>query len=51
MKENSNISLFKSTSRMLALRGIQSPLDTILLQLNKNDKREQKFLLSGDIPL
>jgi len=30
------------------LLGIQSPLDTILLQLNKNDKREQKFLLSGN---
>ena len=30
------------------LLDIQSPLDTILLQLNKNDKREQKFLLSGN---
>ena len=30
---------------------IQSPLDTILLNLNKNDKREQKFLLSRDILL
>jgi len=29
------------------LLDIQSPLDTILLDLNKNDKREQKFLLSG----
>ena len=27
------------------LLDIQSPLDTILLDLNKNDKREQKFLL------
>jgi len=26
---------------------IQSPLDAILLSLNKNSKREQKFLLSG----
>jgi integrase/recombinase XerD len=30
------------------LLDIQSPLDTILLNLNKNDKREQKFLLSGN---
>jgi len=30
------------------LLDIQSPLDAILLQLNKNDKREQKFLLSGN---
>ena len=30
------------------LMEIQSPLDAILLQLNKNDKREQKFLLSGN---
>ena len=29
------------------LLDIQSPLDTILLNLDKNDKREQKFLLSG----
>ena len=27
---------------------IQSPLDVILLSLNKNAKREQKFLLSGE---
>ena len=33
------------------LLDIQSPLDTILLDLNKNDKREQKFLLSGNIDL
>jgi len=26
----------------------QSPLDAILLSLNKNSKREQKFLLSGN---
>jgi hypothetical protein len=26
---------------------IQSPLDLILLSLNKNANREQKFLLSG----
>lgn len=30
------------------LLDIQSPLDTILLHLNKNDKREEKFLLSGN---
>ena len=30
------------------LLDIQSPLDTILLNLDKNDKREQKFLLSGN---
>lgn len=30
------------------LLDIQSPLDTILLHLNKNNKREEKFLLSGD---
>tara|TARA_R110001632_G_C11320742_1_gene415565 strand:- start:75 stop:1238 length:1164 start_codon:yes stop_codon:yes gene_type:complete len=30
------------------LLDIQSPLDTILLHLNKNDKREQKLLLSGN---
>ncbi len=30
------------------LLGIQSPLDTILLSLNKNDKRDQNFLLSGN---
>jgi len=29
------------------LLDIQSPLDTILLHLNKNNKREEKFLLSG----
>ena len=33
------------------LLDIQSPLDTILLDLNKNDKREQKFLLSGNLDL
>ena len=33
------------------LLDIQSPLDTILLDLNKNDKREQKLLLSGNIDL
>ena len=33
------------------LLDIQSPLDTILLNLDKNDKREQKFLLSGNIDL
>jgi integrase/recombinase XerD len=27
---------------------IQSPLDVILLSLNKNTNREQKFLLSGN---
>jgi site-specific recombinase XerD len=30
------------------LLDIQSPLDTIILNLDKNDKREQKFLLSGN---
>lgn len=30
---------------------IQSPLDTILLSLKKETKREQKFLLSGNNPL
>ena len=30
------------------LLDIQSPLDTILLHLNKNNKRKEKFLLSGD---
>lgn len=27
---------------------IKSPLDSILLELQKNDKQEQKFLLSGN---
>ena len=27
---------------------VQSPLDTILLHLSKNNKREEKFLLSGN---
>ena len=30
------------------LLDIKSPLDTILLTLNQNNKEEQKFLLSGD---
>ncbi len=30
------------------LLDIQSPLDTILLHLDKNNKREEKFLLSGN---
>ena len=30
------------------LLDIQSPLDTILLNLDKSDKQEQKFLLSGN---
>ena len=30
------------------LLDIQSPLDTILLSLDKSDKQEQKFLLSGN---
>ncbi|MFY0602776.1 MAG: tyrosine-type recombinase/integrase [Flavobacteriaceae bacterium] len=30
------------------LLDIQSPLDTILLHLNKNDKRAQKFLITGN---
>tara|TARA_B110000008_G_scaffold262756_1_gene285469 strand:- start:10473 stop:11642 length:1170 start_codon:yes stop_codon:yes gene_type:complete len=33
------------------LLDIQSPLDTILLDLNKNNNRKQKFLLSGNINL
>jgi len=33
------------------LLDIQSPLDTILLDLNKKNNREQKFLLSGNIDL
>jgi len=30
---------------------IQNPLDTILLNLNKYDKRKQKLLLSGNITI
>ncbi|MGK0412291.1 MAG: integrase/recombinase XerD [Polaribacter sp.] len=33
------------------LLDITSPLDTILLNLNQNNKEEQKFLLSGNNPI
>jgi hypothetical protein len=39
---------YKKGHKTKNLLEIQSPLDAILLSLNKNANREQKFLLSGN---